>query len=60
MDLSRMSGPVRARWFDPTSGVFSQAEVSTLENRSSREFRPSGKNAAGDNDWVLVLEVLVR
>ena len=60
VDLSRMRGAVTARWFDPTSGAFSQAEVSTLENRSSHEFRPPGKNAAGDDDWVLVLEALAK
>jgi hypothetical protein len=28
-----------------------------IPNTGAREFAPPGKNAAGESDWVLVLEV---
>ena len=56
VDMSRLSGPATARWYDPTSGTFKEDEVAQLPNRESRHFTPPLKNAAGDEDWVLVLE----
>jgi hypothetical protein len=54
--LSRMSGPVRARWYDPTRGTFTSVPSSPLGNRGIRSFTPPGKNGGGDEDWVLVLD----
>ncbi|HEY1615806.1 MAG TPA: DUF4038 domain-containing protein [Rhizomicrobium sp.] len=57
IDMSKLSGPVTAQWFDPTSGNFAVVSGSPFPNSGSREFIPSGRDTAGDGDWVLVLEV---
>lgn len=56
-NLAKLSGPAAARWFDPTSGELKAIEGAPLPSTGSREFTPPGKNAAGESDWVLVLEV---
>ena len=56
VDLSKLAGPTTARWYDPTSGEYVAAGDSPLTNLGKKEFTPPGKNAAGDSDWVLVLE----
>ncbi len=56
IDLGRLSGPIRARWFDPTRGTFIDVAGSPLNAAGVRQFRPLGKNAAGDTDWILLLE----
>jgi hypothetical protein len=56
VDLSKLSGPVKARWYDPTSGTFRRIGGSPFANSSSRSFMPPGTNNDGDSDWVLVLE----
>jgi hypothetical protein len=54
VDMSRFSGPVRAQWFDPTSGAYAPAHTgSTIPNAGSRLFTAPGLNAAGDSDWAL-------
>lgn len=58
--LSRLSGDVAARWFDPTSGGFKPVEGSPLPSGGPREFTPPGRNAADEQDWVLVLESVAR
>jgi hypothetical protein len=56
VNLARLSGPnVRARWYDPTSGSY-QAASGLLPAAGSQVLRPSSANAAGDGDWVLVLD----
>jgi hypothetical protein len=47
---------VRARWYDPTSGNFTTVSGSPFAATGSRVFRPTGTNALGKNDWVLVLD----
>ncbi|MHB1307513.1 MAG: apiosidase-like domain-containing protein, partial [Limisphaerales bacterium] len=54
VDLTKLKRPVRARWFDPTSGGLKPVEGAIPENESSRQFTPPGRNASGDTDWVLV------
>jgi hypothetical protein len=56
IDLSHFSGPVTARWYDPTTGVFSATDASSLANTGTHAFTPHGKNTRGDSDWVLVLQ----
>jgi hypothetical protein len=56
IDLSQLSGPVTARWYDPSNGVFTAVSGSPFANSGSRTFTPAGTNSAGDADWVLVLE----
>ena len=57
IDMTRLGGPVTARWFDPANGAYLAIDGSPLPNTGSRDFTPPGKNHDGDGDWVLVLEV---
>jgi hypothetical protein len=57
VDMSKLSGSVTGRWYDPTVGTFTNILGSPFANRSSRNFTTPGNNADGDEDWVLVLEV---
>ncbi|HXU65710.1 MAG TPA: putative collagen-binding domain-containing protein, partial [Polyangia bacterium] len=54
--LSKLAGPTTARWYDPTAGSFTAIAGSPFANSGSHTFMTPGKNAAGDPDWVLVLE----
>src|SRR2546425_2101222 len=56
VDMSRLSGPVTGRWYDPASGSFATILGSPLANSGLRVFATPGNNADGDEDWVLVLE----
>jgi hypothetical protein len=56
VDLHQLRLPLRARWYDPTAGTYREATSSPLTRASATEFVPPGPNAAGDRDWVLVLE----
>jgi len=49
------TGPIRARWFDPTAGISSLASVTSSAGNLLEVVTP-GLNAAGEADWVLVLE----
>ena len=55
VDMSKLSGAVTARWYDPSSGNF-VAIGSSLANTGTRSFTPPGSNTDGDTDWLLVLE----
>jgi Protein of unknown function (DUF4038)/Putative collagen-binding domain of a collagenase len=55
VDLAKMSGPVIAQWFDPSSGVYNPISGSPFANVGTTTFTPPGLNAGGDGDWVLVL-----
>jgi hypothetical protein len=56
VDLAKLHGPATVRWFDPASGELKVIDGSPFPNSGTREFATPGKNAAGENDWVLVLE----
>ena len=56
IDMSKLAGPVRARWYDPTTGAYSPIAGTPFGNTGSHSFTPAGDNGAGDGDWVLVLE----
>jgi hypothetical protein len=56
IDMTRLSGPVTARWFDPANGAYIAIVGSPFSNTGSRSFTPPGNNHDGDEDWVLVLE----
>jgi hypothetical protein len=56
MDLGRLKGPVADHWFDPTNGKQSADGGDLITQRDKRSFTPPGRNAAGDRDFVLVLE----
>jgi hypothetical protein len=58
VNLGQLTGPtVRARWYDPTNGTYSAVPGSPFTAASgSQTFTPTGNNARGFGDWVLVLE----
>ncbi|WP_157257355.1 DUF4038 domain-containing protein [Oerskovia sp. Root918] len=49
LDLSLVPEVTRARWFDPTSGAL-------VEVALTADMTPPGANAAGDGDWLLLLD----
>jgi len=57
VNLAKLSGRVTGRWLDPASGQSRHMEGSPFDNDGKRDFAPPGNNAAGDGDFVLVLEV---
>lgn len=57
LDLAEIGHPMRARWFDPTSGN-NTAIGGLLSPSGRREFVTPGKNSGDANDWVLVLEAV--
>jgi hypothetical protein len=56
VDLTQLSGPVTAQWYDPSSGVYAAIPGSPFANTGSQGFTPPGNNADGNGDWVLLLE----
>jgi hypothetical protein len=56
IDLTKLRGPVTARWYDPSCGKFSPVKGSPFANSGKQDFIPPGNNADGDGDWLLVLE----
>ena len=56
VDLTAMSGPVTARWYDPTTGSYQAIAGSPFSNASSHAFTTPGPHLDGAGDWVLVLE----
>ncbi|HEU5075096.1 MAG TPA: DUF4038 domain-containing protein [Polyangiaceae bacterium] len=53
VNLRRLSAPATASWYDPTDGRYVAIGTGL---RGTRTFTTPGSNAAGDNDWVLLLE----
>lgn len=56
VDLSVLSKPGFAYWFDPTHERYIPVQGSPVNNNGVRTFKPPGKNQAGERDWVLVLK----
>lgn len=54
-DLSVLSGPVRARWFNPAKGDYTLI-ADSLPNTGPYKFTTPGDNGGDGNDWVLVLD----
>jgi len=54
IDMSKLSGQVTARWFDPSNAAFT--DIGSFANSGTQAFTPPGNNGDGDGDWVLVLE----
>ncbi|MGH6762235.1 MAG: DUF4038 domain-containing protein [Phyllobacterium sp.] len=58
VDLGQLSSaPVKARWFDPSNGMFKTVEESPFDG-GDRKLVPPRRNYAGFNDWLLVLETI--
>lgn len=53
-DMSKFSKTVTASWIDPTNGA--KTAIGSHANSGSQAYTPSGNNAAGDGDWVIVFE----
>lgn len=60
VDMTKMSAPVLARWFDPTNASFQSAAPAGLLNKGTQSFTSPGPNSEGgsNTDWVLLLEAL--
>jgi hypothetical protein len=56
VDMSQLSAPAIAQWYDPSNGIYILISGSPLDNSGMQQFTPPGNNADGDGDWVLVLE----
>jgi hypothetical protein len=56
MDLGSFDRRVEARWFDPTNGKWREVPDFAAGDADEASVTPPGKNAAGDEDWVLVLK----
>lgn len=56
VDMSKFSGTVTCRWFDPTDGSYAADAASPHANSGTHDFSHAGANSAGAADWVLVLE----
>ncbi len=56
LNMASLKSPSKARWFDPTNGVFSAISGWPFPNTGTRQFTPPGMNNAGDGDWVLLLD----
>ena len=54
--MGNFSGPVTAKWFDPTNATFQTVAGSPFPNSGSHDFTTPGNNSAGDPDWVLLLQ----
>jgi Protein of unknown function (DUF4038)/Putative collagen-binding domain of a collagenase len=55
VNLSKLRGPVTARWFDPTSGTYTT--IGSFPNVGSRQFKSPPPHLDGADDWVLLLQV---
>lgn len=47
---------VKAQWYDPTNGTYTQISGSPFANSGSHTFAIPGSNQSGKSDWVLVLQ----
>jgi len=56
IDMSRMSGPVTAKWYDVTAGTYATISGSPSANSGTHQFTTPGTHSDGTSDWVLVLE----
>jgi hypothetical protein len=57
VDLSVMTGPVRARWFDPATGNYlAISEGYELDNTGTLSVRTPGSREDATDDWLLVLD----
>jgi len=57
VDLSVLSKPGFAYWFDPTDARYIPVQASPLVNRGVSKFIPPSKNQAGESDWVLLITI---
>ena len=56
VNLAQFSGPIIARWYNPTNGRWTIINDDPFSNRGPRTFHTLGDNGTKTNDWLLVLE----
>jgi hypothetical protein len=57
VDMTALAGPVRARWFDPSTGTYlAISDGYALPNEGMRRFTTPGLRSDGTDDWLLVLD----
>jgi len=56
IDLAQLSGKVKARWFNPVEGSYTEIPGGPFTNTGMKVFITPGDNGSGTNDWVLLLE----
>jgi hypothetical protein len=54
IDMTALSGPAQARWFNPTTAA--STTIGTFANVGTQTFATPGDNGSGFDDWVLVIE----
>lgn len=55
--LTNFTGPVAAKWYDPSAGTYTAVAGSPFANAiTATNVATPGNNAAGDPDWVLLLK----
>lgn len=53
VDMTKLRTPALAVWFDPSAGT--KTAIGTITNTGTHSFTIPGANAAGTNDWTLLL-----
>ena len=56
VNMTQLSGPATAWWFDPSAGTYFTVSGSPFANTGTLNFASPGNNNDGDQDWVLVLQ----
>ena len=57
VNMASLKGPVGAKWFDPTNGVYTTIPGGPFPNIGTRQFAPPGNNHGdGEGDWILLLD----
>lgn len=56
LDMTALSGPARARWFNPHTAAYT--DLGTFPNTGPEDFDPPGDNGSGFSDWVLSIDKL--
>ena len=54
LNLALFPASIKARWFDPSSGVYTDATNELIANQGDRWFTPPARDC--DGDWILLLE----
>jgi hypothetical protein len=53
VNFAAFSGPVTAKWYDPSNGSYTAIPGSPFPNSGAQNFTTPGNNQDGDPDWVL-------
>jgi hypothetical protein len=56
VNMTTLKAPAIAKWFDPTTGVYTTVPGGPFANIGSLQFAPPGSSHDGDSDWVLLLD----